>query len=106
MGQIVVISIGGSLFQNLSANAIARVLPDLSATAISQLTTGVHSDAFRALATEAQAQVVEAVTVAIRDVFIWILALDAPALIGACFLSVSSRPFLFSISRRLDVLIC
>lgn len=89
MGQIIVISIAGSLFQNIAAERIRHILPDYSSYDISQLTTGVHSTIFQGLSSEAQSQVVEQVTIAIRNVFILILAISAPALIGSLFLSVS-----------------
>jgi hypothetical protein len=89
MGQIIVISLAGSLFQNIGAERISQILPDLSSQDVIQLTTGIHSPIFEALGPDIQRQVVEHVTIAIRNVFILILAISAPAFIGSLFMSVS-----------------
>lgn len=89
MGQIMVISIAGALFQNIGSERIGHILPGLSSYEITQLTTGVHSPTFQNLSPEVQSQVVQQVTIAIRNVFILMLAISAPGLIGSLFLSVS-----------------
>lgn len=89
MGQIIILSVAGTLFQNIGSQRISHILPDLSSYDIIQLTTGVNSPAFQSLSPEFQSKVVEQITIAIRDVFVLILAVSTPALIGSLLLSVS-----------------
>ncbi|KAI1771731.1 major facilitator superfamily domain-containing protein [Hypoxylon cercidicola] len=87
MGQIVILSLAGSLFQNIGAQRIMDLIPDLSFEDALQLTTGTHSSIFEGLGPELQGQVVEQLTLALRNVFIAMLATSAAALIGSLFLS-------------------
>ncbi|KAI5854505.1 hypothetical protein GGS23DRAFT_590658 [Durotheca rogersii] len=87
MGQIVVLSISGALFQNIGSDRLRTLLPDLSSDEILQLTTGANSPVFQGLGLELQPQVIEEVTLAIRNVFAVILATTALGLVGSVFMS-------------------
>ncbi|KAL2752595.1 hypothetical protein ACRALDRAFT_1058457 [Sodiomyces alcalophilus JCM 7366] len=87
LGQIIILSLGGSLFQNIGAQRLSKILPGVSQEEIIELTTGTHSTVFEALDSDLQAQVVHTVTMAIRNVFYVLLATAAPGLIGSLCLS-------------------
>lgn len=91
MGQIVLLSVAGSLYQNMSRDKIGHILPDAGSQEILQLTQGTHSTIYKSLNDAQQAQVVEAVAVAIRNGITPLVPASALALIGSLFLSVSVR---------------
>ncbi|KAI1470394.1 MFS general substrate transporter [Daldinia caldariorum] len=86
-GQIIVLSLGGSVFQNVAVKLITQTLPNVSAEDAIQLTTGTSSSAFEALSADHQSQVIEQLTRAIRDVFIVLVGTSGLGLIGSVFLS-------------------
>ena len=90
MGQIVLLSVAGSLYQNMSWSSISRILPDAGYQEILQLTEGTHSPIYKSLSEAQQAQVVDAVTVAIRNGITALVPASALGLIGSVFLSVST----------------
>ncbi|KAI2618204.1 MFS general substrate transporter [Hypoxylon sp. NC1633] len=87
MGQIVLLSLAGSLYQNIGSQRIGEILPNLSAYDVQQLTTGRHSPIFDSLSPEIQTQVVQIVTLAIRDGFAAIVPASGLAFIASLFLS-------------------
>lgn len=89
MGQIIILSIGGSLFQNIGSELLSQILPDLPADDIIRLTTGTHSPIFEALSQDLQTRVVEQITLALRNVYFVMVATSGLAFIGSLFLSVS-----------------
>ena len=88
MGFILVLSLAGTIFQNIASEQISQILPNAPADEIVQLTAGTHSAIFKSLSSEVQFQVVEQVTLAIRNVFLVMVAGSALAFIGSLFLSV------------------
>ncbi|KAI0879968.1 MFS general substrate transporter [Annulohypoxylon maeteangense] len=86
MGQIIVLSLAGSVFQNIGTKKIAAVLPNASAHDVSQLTLGTHSAIFESLSPDLQASVIEQITLALRNVFIIMVAVSALGLISSLFL--------------------
>ncbi|KAI1474602.1 MFS general substrate transporter [Daldinia eschscholtzii] len=86
-GQIIVLGLGGSVFQNVAVKLITQALPDVSAADAIELTTGTASSAFEALSSEHQTQVIEQLTRAIRDVFIVLVGTSGLGFIGSVFLS-------------------
>ena len=89
LGAIVILAVAGSLYQNIGANDISRILPDLSRDEVLQLTSGRYSSLFQNLSGEARDQVVQAVTLAIRNGFRILVVGSALALVSSFFLSVS-----------------
>jgi hypothetical protein len=59
LGFVVILSMAGTIFQNIAALKISRILPDAPRSDIMQLTTGTHSAVFKSLGAAAQTQVVE-----------------------------------------------
>ncbi|KAL4809571.1 MFS general substrate transporter [Aspergillus unguis] len=77
MGQIILLSVAGSLYQNISARKLSSILPrSYSASDIQQLTTGRHSPLFETLGGDVQGQVVEQVALAIRNTFAVVVAVS------------------------------
>ncbi len=89
LGAIVILAVAGSLYQNIGVEKISRVLPDASREELLQLTTGRYSDFFKSLSTDVRDQVVQEVTLAIRNGFLILVVGSALALISSFFLSVS-----------------
>lgn len=89
MGQIIILSLGGSLFQNICIAELSAILPGVPEEDIVELTTGTHTPIFDSLDDGLQAQVVYRVTLAIRNVYYVIMAASAAAFITSLFLSVS-----------------
>lgn len=87
MGFILILSIGGTIFQNIATERISQIIPNAPADDIVQLTTGTHSAIFKSLSSEVQGQVIEQVTLAIRNVFFVMVAGSALAFISSLFLS-------------------
>jgi len=90
LGQLIVVSIGGALFQNVAADNI-RVIPGLedhSAEDIRRLTMGTWSPPFKALTPELQSAVVDEIAVAIGRVFLAMTCFAALALLASCFMRV------------------
>ena len=88
MGFILILSVAGTVFQNIASDKIHEVLPNAPPDDIVQLTTGIHSAIFRSLSNEHKFEVIERVTLAIGNVFLVMVAGSALAFIGSVFLSV------------------
>jgi len=91
MGQITLLSVAGSLFQNLASKELVKLVPGAPFEDILQLTTGRNSPLFKALNPGLQIKVIEQITVAIRNPFAIVVAGSSLALISSLFLSVSFR---------------
>lgn len=89
MGFILILSVGGTIFQNIALDKIRQVLPSAPDDHLVQLTTGIHSAIFESLPKPQQAGVVRHLAVAIGNVFFVMVAGLALAFIGSMFLSVS-----------------
>lgn len=89
LGAIVILSVAGTLYQNIGVEKIGRILPSLTKDELLQLTSGRYSTLFQTLSEDVRAQVVQEVTVAIRNGFLILVAGSALALILSFFLSVS-----------------
>ncbi|KAF2792189.1 MFS general substrate transporter [Melanomma pulvis-pyrius CBS 109.77] len=87
MGQIVLLCLAGTLYQNLAYTRIIDVVPGISRPGAFQLTTGRHSPAFENLSEELQNEVVEIVTRGIRNAFAPIVPAAALSLIGSLFMT-------------------
>ncbi|KAH4299221.1 hypothetical protein HBH64_047120 [Parastagonospora nodorum] len=87
MGFIVMLSISGTIFQNIGAQKISQILPDMPLSDVIQLTTGTHSAIYKGLGSTVQVQVVEQITFALHDVFFVMVAGSALAFIGSLFLN-------------------
>jgi hypothetical protein len=88
-GQIVLLSLAGSLYQNIGIRMIQEVMPDVTVMDAFQLSTGRHSHLFKDLPEHLQAEIVRIVTVSIRNAFAVIVPASGIALIASAFLSVS-----------------
>jgi hypothetical protein len=105
MGFIVMLSISGTIFQNIGAQKISQILPDMPFSDVIQLTTGTHSAIYKGLGSAIQVQVVEQITFALRDVFFVMVAGSALAFIGSLFLNVSislTFPYLTNLSTSVE----
>ena len=89
MGQIAILSLGGSLFQNIGLQQLRKILPDASSEEVTQLTTGIHSSTFKEMNIYQQDQVIQVVTHSIRNVFTLMAAASALSFIASLFLTVS-----------------
>jgi hypothetical protein len=89
LGAIVILSVAGSLYQNIGAEKIGRILPDATRDEILQLTSGMYSPISQNLTVEVREQVVQEVTLAIRNGFLMIVVGSALAFVSSLFLSVS-----------------
>lgn len=89
MGQIVLLCLAGTLYQNIAFGRIMDVVPGISRFDAFQLTTGRHSPIFGNLSEELQIEVVEVVTLSIRNAFAPIVPAAALSLIGSFFMTVS-----------------
>lgn len=90
-GQIVVLSVGGSIYQNISLERLRDAIPGISNSGALQLTTGTHGTIFESLSSDSQDQVVHIVTDGMRYAFALLIPITGLALIGSLFLSVSPR---------------
>lgn len=90
-GQIVLLSIAGSLYQNISIGMIRDAIPDVTTMEAFQLATGRHSHLYDDLPVHLQDEVIRIVTLSIRNAFAIIVPAAAIALIVSLFLSVSGR---------------
>ena len=96
MGFIVILSVSGTIFQNIAAQNIGQIVPDASFSDVIQVTAGTHSMIYKSLGPVLQAEVVEQITFALRNVFFVMLAGSALAFIGSFFLNVGgSSKFLY-----------
>lgn len=89
LGAIVILSVAGSLYQNIGIDKISQIIPDATREQIMQLTSGRYSSIFQTLSVDARDQVVQEVTLAIRHGFLILVAGSALAFISSFFLSVS-----------------
>ena len=89
LGAIVILAVAGSLYQNIGADKISRILPDVTREQVLQLTSGRYSSLFQSLDGDVRDQVVEAVTLAIRNGFRILVFGSALAFVTSFFLSVS-----------------
>ena len=89
MGAIVILSVAGSLYQNIAVDKIGRILPDATRSEIEQLTSGRYSSTFQSLSAGVRDQVVQEITLAICNGFLIVVVGSALALISSLFLSVS-----------------
>lgn len=89
IGQIVLLCLAGSIYQNLSYTRIRAVIPGIPRETAFQLTTGRHSPAFESLDSAVQAEVVSVITRGIRDAMTPIVPAAALSLIGSLFMTVS-----------------
>lgn len=97
LGAIVILSVAGSLYQNIGVDKISRILPDATREEILQLTSGRYSPISQSLSAEVRDQVVQEVTLAIRNGFLMIVVGSALAFVSSFFLSVSiSTVYLWS----------
>lgn len=88
MGNVGALSATGSLFQNLVARNVARLVPTWSAADVAALTTGTSSAVYARLDAPLREEVVVQVLAAIRAVFLVPTAACAAGLILAVFMSV------------------
>jgi hypothetical protein len=88
LGQIALLSLAASLYQNIGVQKIHALLPHLSAQDVQQLTTGRQSSLFDGLSVEIQTVLIEQVTLAIRNTFAILIAASALAFIASLFLGV------------------
>lgn len=89
LGQIILLSLAASPYQNIGVQKIQALLPNLSAEDVQQLTTGRESSLFESLSMDTQIALIEQVTFAIRNTFIILVAASALAFIASLFLGVS-----------------
>ena len=89
LGAIVILSVAGSLYQNIALDRIRDILPDASREDILQLTSGRYSDIFTSLSEGNRMLVVQEVTLAIRNGFLILVVGSALALVSSLFMSVS-----------------
>ena len=89
LGAIVILSVAGTLYQNIGIDKLGRILPDATKEELLQLTSGRYSAIFQTLDLDVREQVVQEVTLAIRNGFLILVAGSALALITSFFLSVS-----------------
>jgi hypothetical protein len=89
LGQISILAIGGTLFQNIGAQKLAPLLPTATPGEILQLLAGTSSAYFQSLSGDLRDQVIEQITLAISNVFALIMAASALGLVTSLFLSVS-----------------
>ena len=94
LGAIVILAVAGSLYQNIGADKISRILPNVTREEVMQLTSGRYSGLFQSLSRDVKDQVVEAVTLAIRNGFRILVVGSAVAFVTSFFLSVS-LPFAY-----------
>lgn len=99
-GQIVVLSVGGSIYQNISLERLRAAIPGISSSGALQLTTGTHGTIFESLSPDTQDQVVHIVTDGMRYAFALLIPISGLALIGSLFLSVSPRNEYYLLSMR------
>lgn len=69
LSAIVILAVAGFLYQKVGADKISRILPDVTREEVMQLTSGRYSSLFQSLSRDARDQVVEVVTLAIRNGF-------------------------------------
>ncbi|KAI8965612.1 MFS general substrate transporter [Daldinia sp. FL1419] len=86
-GQIILLGLSGSVFQNIAIKLIQDVLPDISSQDAIELTTGTSSSIFESLDNHQQSLVIDQLTLAIRDVFIIIVGISGLGFIASIFLS-------------------
>ena len=100
LGAIVILSVAGSLYQNIGIEKLSRILPQATREELLQLTSGRYSSIFQSLSVDVRDQVVQEVTIAIRHGFLILVAGSALAFISSFFLSVSiSTVYLHSPDR-------
>ena len=102
LGAIVILSVAGSLYQNIGVESLGQILPDATRAELLQLTSGRYSSIFQSLSTDLRDQVVQEVTFAIRNGFRILVVGSALALISSFFLSVST-PIAYLQSSQLSV---
>ena len=88
-GILAALSVTGAIFQNLVVKKVSGVLSDYPLDDIVHLTTGTSSALFQDLSPELKRGVIAQVTDAIRQVFIYILAVSSLGLVLSFLLSVS-----------------
>ncbi|KAI3393098.1 hypothetical protein diail_4727 [Diaporthe ilicicola] len=87
LGGIAVLGVAGSVFTNLATSYITPLLPGATAADIHTVMTGTHSDFFRGLDPEVQAQIVTAITKALSRTFAVSVAASAVAFIWSLFMT-------------------
>ena len=88
MGQISILAIRGTLFQNIGFQKLAAFLPGAEHGEILQILTGTSDVFFRSLTREVQISLIEQVRLAITNVFALTAAASAVGLATSLFLTV------------------
>lgn len=88
LGAIVILSVAGSLYQNIGAQKLSRIVPNATPEELLQLTSGRYSRIFQSLTPEVRDRVVQEVSLAIRNGFLILVAGSAIAFVSSFFLSV------------------
>ncbi|KAH6603963.1 major facilitator superfamily domain, partial [Trichoderma cornu-damae] len=87
LGQISILAIAGTLFQNIGAEKLRRILPSASQAEIQQLLAGTTSAYFQSLSGANREEVIEQIALSISNVFALIMAAAALGLVTSLFLS-------------------
>lgn len=86
---IVILSVAGSLYQNIGIEKISRILRNVTKVELLQRTFGRYSSIFQSPSADVRDQVMQEVTLVIRNGFHILGAGSALALISSSFLSGS-----------------
>ncbi|KAH6653101.1 major facilitator superfamily domain-containing protein [Truncatella angustata] len=87
MGQISILAIGGTLFQNIGFQRLAAILPDAGQGETLQILTGTSNVYFLSLSEKVQITLVEQVRIAITNVFALTAAASGIGLATSLFLT-------------------
>lgn len=90
LGVVTYLAVAGAIFQNIGVQKLQAALPDASEAEVLELTTGTNSAFYRSLNQDQQRDVIDQVTLAIRNVFALMMVGSALGLILSGFLGVSS----------------
>lgn len=90
LGVVTYLAVAGAIFQNIGVQKLQAALPDASEAEVLELTTGTNSAFYRSLNQDQQRDVIDQVTLAIRNVFALMMVGSALGLILSGFLGVSA----------------
>ena len=93
LGQVTILSVAGSLYQNTSIRRIQDLLPNATFETIFQFTTGRHSEAFESLTSGQQEDIIAIITVSIGNVFGTVVSGAAIGLLASILMSVRSTSY-------------
>lgn len=93
LGIVLALAISGSIFQNVAASNLAKVLPGVPQKALRGLLSGANSPQFKELADATRTKVIAVIVAAMAKNYILVITAGAMAIVGSLFLSVSLIPF-------------